>query len=536
MAALPEQLPTGDTVSPLKSESSIGSLFVSVYDIFLEVCRTLLATKDGRADLLRLATVNRAVSDVALDVLWEKQNTITNLFRILPRIEEQRIKRTMCHPIRTADNRFGMPYMYSVHVNRLLLTLQGPDDYLTDVEYSRFLSYAARIKVLKDRNHKPEVHPLIDERLLRCALQKGPILPNVHTLHIGWATETTLDGVNTEVQASDNGSDVVLAMVHDYYACIPIETLGVFAPISHIRSLSISPGRDYKAIPHLRHLVFLEELHLFYFPGPVPSKAPAPAPGFRALRTLRLSETHGLDHAYKVLQVMSSEPLRLHELQHYDLRSRDSIDEGNRDAGQHEARRFFRLLRDRVDCNSLTTLRVTTGRGGDIPPRKLFSDLRAFPNISTINVYYNHEGADINGAVDVLTTMWPGLTALGFANRATRGMSCVTLAGLVPIATRCPGLSSLSIPLDLWQVPEPIQLEDHEVLEDRAVQLDVQDISPREDMEGIVRFLASIFPAMTLGCIYAHESPESSAAWYDVAHKVRRASRRQSDTESGSTE
>ncbi|TRM55631.1 hypothetical protein BD626DRAFT_576922 [Schizophyllum amplum] len=222
-----------------------------------------------------------------------------------------------------------MSYMESFWVHQLLLTLQGPDDSLTDVEYSRLVSYVARIKVLKGWNHKPEVHPLIDERLLRSAPQKRPILPNMHTLHIGWATETTLDGIDTEVQASDNGSDVVLAMVHDYYSFTPLETLGVFAPISHIRSLAKAPPVT--------------------LPGPVPKKSPALAPGF---------------------------PLHLHELQHYDLRLRDSIDEWKWEAGQLEARRFFRLLRDRVDCNSLTMLRVTTGRGGDIHPRKLFWDLR----------------------------------------------------------------------------------------------------------------------------------------------------------------
>ncbi|TRM57068.1 hypothetical protein BD626DRAFT_574889 [Schizophyllum amplum] len=182
MDALPEQLPTGDTVS-LKSENSIGSLFVSVYDIFLEVCKTLLASEGGRADLLRLTTVNRAVSDVALDVLWETQDTITNLFRILPLIEEQRV----------------------------LLTLPNPDDTLTDDEYARFMGYAIRVKVFSDLGYDPEVHPLIDERLLRCALGRGPILPNLHKLRIGGPTETTLDKACTEVQLGGNGPDAILA-------------------------------------------------------------------------------------------------------------------------------------------------------------------------------------------------------------------------------------------------------------------------------------------------------------------------------------
>ncbi|TRM55182.1 hypothetical protein BD626DRAFT_543569 [Schizophyllum amplum] len=484
MGGPPIQQPSDTPVSPVReSDDSIGSLFVSVYDIFLEVCKALLATEVGRADLLRLATVNRAVSDVALDVLWEKQNTITNLFRVLPRIEEIRV----------------------------LLTLRDPKRNLTDDEYARFMSYASRIKVLEDSDHIPRVPTRIDQTLLLCILRRGPVLPNVRTLR--GEAGGTFEKVDMQVQWSSNDTDAVLAVVRSVGFTV-IQTLGVFAPLSHICSLTISPGENYEAIPHLRHLASLEELHLYYFrsPGLVPNKPPAPAPGFRALRTLLLSETRGIDHAYEVLRAMSSEPMQLRLLEHYDFRSY-SGDDGSWRTGQHDARRFYRLLRDRVDRSTLTTLRITQAA--------LFSALRAFPNITRTTVFFNHEQADINGALDVLTAMWPRLSYLCFRNRtaATTGfgeepdMSRVTLAGLVPIATRCPELSILNVPLDLQEVPEPVQLLEHEVLEGRLVHLNVQDVTPyHADVEGIVQFLASIFPAMTLGCIYACDLDERTSS------------------------
>lgn len=532
MGGPPIQQPSDTPVSPVReSDGSIGSLFVSVYDIFLEVCKALLATEVGRADLLRLATVNRAVSDVALDVLWEKQNTITNLFRVLPRIEEKRVvlREWRVHPYLTEC---GGPKMYRCDVERLLLTLRDPKRNLTDDEYARFMSYASRIKVLEDSDHIPRVPTRIDQTLLLCILRRGPVLPNVRTLR--GEAGGTFEKVDMQVQWSSNDTDAVLAVVRSVGFTV-IQTLGVFAPLSHICSLTISPGENYEAIPYLRHLASLEELHLYYFrsPGLVPNKPPAPAPGFRALRTLLLSETRGIDHAYEVLRAMSSEPMQLRLLEHYDFRSY-SGDDGSWRTGQHDARRFYRLLRDRVDRSTLTTLRITTGRGDDVPPRKLFSALRAFPNITRTTVFFNHEQADINGALDVLTAMWPRLSYLCFRNRtaATTGfgeepdMSRVTLAGLVPIATRCPELSILNVPLDLQEVPEPVQLLEHEVLEGRLVHLNVQDVTPyHADVEGIVQFLASIFPAMTLGCIYACDLDERCAdAWYDVAREVRRAS------------
>ncbi|TRM57067.1 hypothetical protein BD626DRAFT_574888 [Schizophyllum amplum] len=176
-----------------------------------------------------------------------------------------------------------------------------------------------------------------------------------------------------------------------------------------------------------------------------------------------MTGTHGLDHAYKVLQAMSSDPLRLRELQHYDLSSADcwSSDSGHRGSSTPSA--FFRLLRDRLDPPHAHHAPVAAGMS---PLTSSSRDLRAFPNVSTMHRVLQPRGC---------RRRWRGRRAhrdvardcgtSAFANREADGMSRVTLAGLVPIdATRCPELEDLTFPLSVRQVPEPVQLEDHEVL------------------------------------------------------------------------
>ncbi|TRM64642.1 hypothetical protein BD626DRAFT_629538 [Schizophyllum amplum] len=191
------------------------------------------------------------------------------------------------------------------------------------------------------------------------------------------------------------------------------------------------------------------------------------------------------------------------------------------------AGRYYGTLRQCLDHDSLTRLHVSTGRAAGVRSARLFADLRVFKNISTAVIYVNHDGADLDSALESFTAAWPSLTHLHFVNRLM-DFDEVTLEGLVPLATRCPALELLEIPLDTHRpTPKPVHLPKHQALLGRRMELEVQRArAPRkqEDIDLMVDFLASVFPAQTLRFIAAFGIPQKEVVdddeWWQIFDKV----------------
>ncbi|TRM55740.1 hypothetical protein BD626DRAFT_636524 [Schizophyllum amplum] len=494
-----------DESVPNAAVESAGARLSSIYELFLMICK-LLVDDGGLSTLLNFATACRAMSDVALDLLWEKQIHLGNLLLTIPRVESSWVIR-----YRSID-------MSSREVKRLLLKLPEESQHaaLTEAEYASFLKYARRIKIFGDRKHMDDPHVIIDRRLLRAIIEYGPILPNAHTIKFRSSEQFAFGGMKIVSQCDGTTTPPIsssyawVSLAGQYYnnhtTSMEYRAIVPCASLSNIRALTIPPGEHFEGIPHLRGLPCLEELHLVDITscsGFIRSeRRPTPPPGFRALRSLRLSEAEDFDAACEVVRLMSSEPLRLRTFKHHQF----NIYGSDRDNEQLDAMRFYGTLRQCLDHDSLTKLHVSTGRAVNVRSARLFSDLRVFKNVSVVAIYVNYEGADLDSALDILTAAWPSLTRLYFFNRGAN-MTRVSFEGLIPLATRCPALDLLKIPLETRRpAPKPIHLLNHQVLRDRLVELDVQRTRPpekQEDIDLLVDFLASVFPDQTLRYIWA---------------------------------
>ncbi|TRM57099.1 hypothetical protein BD626DRAFT_412652 [Schizophyllum amplum] len=511
-----------ESVSPHAAAESSGARLASTYELFFGICK-LMVDDGGLSALFALATACRVMSDVALDILWEKQVHLGNLFLTIPRVESSWVIRH--HWVNVGGGRFSPR-----EVNKLLL--ERPEEQrlavVTEAEYARFRNYAQRIKVLEDYKDKDDAYIIIDEALVYSVLEHGPILPNAHAINFRSSEKFAFEDLRI-VLRSDNitepavpSCDVWVSLVNRYD-----QTLGTCASLANIRALTISPGENYEAIPHLRRLPFLEDLHLIRVCSLSFSHPPlTPQPGFRALRSLEISEADQFDYAREVVRFMSSEPLRLHTFKHLDFRIDSSYWGCNTDK-QLGARQYYETLRRCLDHDSLTTLHVSTGTAASVRSAYLFANLLVFKNISTAFIYVNHGDADLDSALDIFTAAWPSLTLLRIVNNRP-GMNHVTFEGLVPLATRCPALEFLEIPVDTRRpAPKPIDLPEYQALLGRRMALDVQFSTPprkQEDIDLLVNFLASVFPAQTLRFILASGRPKEDVIdddeWWQIFDKV----------------
>ncbi|KAI5886209.1 uncharacterized protein SCHCODRAFT_02556849 [Schizophyllum commune H4-8] len=507
--------------SDTTSTDSAGARLVSVYDIFHQ--------KGGKAaHLLPLVTANRAASEVARDVLWERQWELANLLRTIPRVESV-IKEGYywVYVGRGKSSPRATP--------RVVLHLPAPAT-LTDAEYARFHDYARRIKVFDDFYDYSEwnrARYIIDSSLWNAVLVRGPLLPNVYALGQRGGFKLAFDDRylctavtdGTEPGSASYPPSPELSLMEYNHFDDHCKRLATIAPFANIRYLSLvhEQGDPFEQIVHLRQLPSLEELHLTNFEqSNLSSTSPAPAaiPGFQALRTLVIGDHRGklsMRDARIVLRSMSSQPLRLRTFSYRDF---EQFGEGE----QLGARRLYRTMRERVDNDTLTTLSISTGSYGNIRASRLFADLCAFKNVSRAEIYFNHELADVDDTLDVLSAAWTKLEHLTFVNRGVERpfeeefpqMTGLTMEGLVPLARRCPHLKTLTVPYLDGEVPEPVFVPEREVLRDRRLKIEMRYGGVPDEKDDLIRFLNSVFPAPTLrfiGMDYGHSGSDEAGEW-----------------------
>ncbi|TRM57098.1 hypothetical protein BD626DRAFT_574917 [Schizophyllum amplum] len=415
--------------------------------------------------------VSRFVSDIALDVLWEKQTSLAPLFQTIPRVTRRVVKWRRYYE---GWEFFDSDEPDSEIVQRTVLKIpcshqlggdegpelenaidDGPGDGVrddnacveedsaeeesvedetdsgsdsdvseddccleddcdpddlefTDAEYERFMHYARRIRSF-------------DAQLRNGWFSRKIFIDNA-LLFAALRRGPILPRVRSIrlhkrkdlFRDGDHVFEVDRPSPDGYGEVIVHDmqaTLGQLCPLAHIRDVTLPPDRDLYVLADLRDLPFLETLHLTHCRRISKAASPARA-GFRALRSLSISGTSRLDHARTILSRLSSEPLRLRAFSHRNKHDMVSA------ADCKSAHDLFRELRARLDLEYLEQLTVSTPRCILYEPaRSLLKDLCAFPNVRVANIRLAHSpGIDVDEVLDVITSAWPSLEKIFIQN------------------------------------------------------------------------------------------------------------------------
>ncbi|TRM64492.1 hypothetical protein BD626DRAFT_400666, partial [Schizophyllum amplum] len=471
-----------------------------VYELLYSIF-SAIQLDGGASALLPLACVSHSVGSVALDLLWERQESLVPLFRVLPCIHSGHECYTQM------DIREGIWKSFQVS-SALTYYLEGPSSTIPLGQWERLLPYARRIKVLDYRpflKHKYK-DLAIDPSVLAAALRRcgdSVLLPNVHSLLLGPRMTDLRCYVVPIVRLAPEKDGPQTAYLSLKRLPVPRDLVSNICRLDALQVLAIPPSGKLDFLPALRDRRGLVELHLpeaggldsdDWYEHDCCFRAPPVTPGFHGLQTLRIPDPETLHCATRIMQNLSTEPLKLCEL---------SITGWDHDCQESEAGVLYSAIRGACDATTLIRLAIVTHRFTERAPdvaRKYFADLLAFPNITHAEIHFAYKNADVDGAFDAMTEAWPRLERLRFVNihaghdyREKYRKS--SLGSLVHLGRRCPRLSSLDLELDLSIAPPPIVLA--ESLE-RRITLNVNHSKMRGDTDAIGLFLASVFPWPTL--------------------------------------
>ncbi|TRM64644.1 hypothetical protein BD626DRAFT_568359 [Schizophyllum amplum] len=188
-----------------------GARVASTYELFFRICKLLVDDAELSA-LLNPAIACRAMSDVALDILWEKQIHLGNLFLTIPGVESSWVVRHRWVNV-GGYSCPGGSRISPREVNKLLLNrpkkqrLAG----LTEADYARFRNYAQRIKILEDYKNKDDAYIIIDKALLYMVLKRGPILSNAHSINFRSSENSAFETLHIVLQSDSTTQSSVKA-------------------------------------------------------------------------------------------------------------------------------------------------------------------------------------------------------------------------------------------------------------------------------------------------------------------------------------
>ncbi|KAL1738737.1 hypothetical protein HDZ31DRAFT_13626, partial [Schizophyllum fasciatum] len=400
--------------------SSAASRVVETYELAYHIFKHV---KNGASNsgLLSLTVSSRSVGSVALDVLWETQESLLPLFRVLG--ARMRI---------STEQRYGWETMdcgdyRCVQETHQTLSLQPHSDNTVSVlseEWDRLQFYARRIKIIDDKplllDETFDVHVQRPTLIALFSRRSAPLLPCVHRLHLGPRMRALFEAADVRVRSvGDSDTRMVSILLTDQPG--PRRWLpGNLCHLDGLHALRICLDRELSMFPILRSLECLEELHLG-FPDPdddddlyhpVTGRKAQPALGFPMLKTLCMDVPSTLRGPATALEAMSTEPLKLEGL--HVLGYAHEYD------SSEFALELYSVIRESCDQAALKELTVVTHTLDEYPsisPRALFKDLIAFPNITCADIHICAMEFDIDGALDVLTQAWPQLVRLRFLSR-----------------------------------------------------------------------------------------------------------------------
>ncbi|TRM55584.1 hypothetical protein BD626DRAFT_577206 [Schizophyllum amplum] len=125
---------------------------------------------------------------------------------------------------------------------------------------------------------------------------------------------------------------------------------------------------------------------------------------------------------------------------------------------------------------------------GDLRP------LAAFHNMREITIAIEHATVLVDADCDQMADWWPNLEVFALSYECREGDTRCTLRGLVALASRCPRLAVLQLPLDAMSIPD-IQTEPGRAPPPYTSLKELRiGNALRADTEALVQFIKTIFP------------------------------------------
>ncbi|KAL1664334.1 hypothetical protein GGF50DRAFT_115159 [Schizophyllum commune] len=473
----------------------------------------------GNSSLVAAARSNRFLGSVALDVLWEAQESLLPLFQVLSHLFEVELEgRAVWDSDQEVWDEGAEPdYLRAMHLV----------DPVTPADWERLQSYARRIKSIEDGPLRPyewfDIHlgPLVTfEGLFNAGDENSVLLPNIRRLDLGPRTISLFERFDFWPETGKNAHLILRERDSEPK---PVPNLR-FCRLDQLQMLGILADVHLEMLPALRVMPVLEELHLKFEPetsnpnckvsydgdddethGLTGRRIKAdPAPGFHALKTLRLTDPVSMRDFTITLKNMVKGSLKLEQLH---IRGWDIHEYGQKEAskGLHAA---IRACCDKTALTHLTV--VLQGWRSDSSTPEMVQDLLAFPNITHACIDFDgHRHLDTKGAFDAFTNAWRHLESLTFFHRPAKRWvfykTMIDLEDLTCLADRCPRLAYLSIPINLEVTPKPVSLAAppltcRSVILNLGCHEDLSRMSPR-DTSAVAKFLASVFPYPTLASV-----------------------------------
>ncbi|KAL1686477.1 hypothetical protein GGG16DRAFT_117860 [Schizophyllum commune] len=457
----------------------------------------------GNSSLVAAARSNRFLGSVALDVLWETQESLLPLFQVLSHLFEVELEG---RAVWDSDQEVWDEGAEPDYLRAMRLV-----DPVTPADWERLQSYARRIKYIDDGPPRPyewydlRLGPLVTfEGIFSAGDENSVLLPNIRRLDLGPRTISLFERFDFWPETGKNAHLILRERDSEPK---PVPSLR-FCRLDQLQMLGILADVHLEMLPALRAMPALEELHLKFEPetsnpnckvsydgdddethGLVGRRIKAaPAPGFPALKTLRLTDAVSMHDFTTTLKNMVEGSLKLEQLH---IRGWD-IHEYDQKEASKELHAAIRACCDKTALTHLTV--ILQGWRSDSSTPEMVQDLLAFPNITHACIDFDgHRHLDTKGAFDAFTNAWRHLESLTFFHRPAKRWvfykPMINLEDLTCLADRCPRLSYLTIPSTSKSVI--LNLGCHE---------DLSRMSPR-DTSAVAKFLASVFPYPTLASV-----------------------------------
>ncbi|KAI5886200.1 uncharacterized protein SCHCODRAFT_02593046 [Schizophyllum commune H4-8] len=487
----------------------------------------------GNSSLVAATTSDRFLGSVALDVLWETQTSLLPLFQVLGHLFEVEVEE---RAVWDSDEERWDDYAEPDRQRAMHLV-----DALTPADWEKLQSYARRIKYIEDGPLSPgdpnDVHFGRAESFegIFNAGKGSVLLPNIRRFDIGPRMISLFEQFDFWPEKGKNAH----LTLRDQ-ACRPRPLYSIrFCRLSQLQMLGIEADYHLEMLPGLRAMPALEELHLKYKPetsnpdlkrwyegdahdayGLIGRQIKAaPAPGFPALKTLRLTDAESIEDFTTTLKNMVKGSLKLEQLH---IRGWEIQEFRDRQA----SKKLHAAIRASCDKATLTHLTIVlqSWRSG-LSTVEMIQDLLTFPNITHACIDFDgHHYLDTKGAFDAITNAWCRLERLTFYPRPSRDCDAMlNLENLTCLADRCPRLSYLSIPINLTAVSEPV-ISTSPPLTDRSVSLNLgrhENLSrmSRGDTAAIAQTLASVFPYPTLASVTYDLHDAAPPPWHDYSEE-----------------
>ncbi|KAJ7184936.1 hypothetical protein C8R46DRAFT_468401 [Mycena filopes] len=465
--------------------------------------------EESSAALAALARTSRAFSVPALDCLWWRQDTITNILHCMPAdlwdIDLEGHESS-------DDEETGYERKPSI------VALQRP---ITHSDWDRAQLYIYRVKCfVLDRDFQT---PDVFDALGAC-LPRQCIFPDLQILH--WNPHSSVVFHHIRLFLAPCIIDLSIGSIETFSHLSILSTLALKYPQLkrlHIRVRShklVGPavpfistvvcdfqcleslqvgGLDGASFTHISRLPNLRRL-LMNRPGLFPSFPETKLPDCSWFPALSHLDAHSTESAIAFIATLPHK-CRLVE---FNLPYQESPGHTTEITQQ-----LYSALQTNCAQSALRCIRVSAGHHGcdyystptaeqislsavDI---RILAPLLSFPNLTCVYLLHAVGFSLDDAAILRIARAWPRIEVLVLRARSCRDApSQVTLEGLIALAVNCPSLLTLDLVFDATVVPKIPCDERGRLVRHKALHFLTVAASPVGDVHRVAQFIAALFP------------------------------------------